>query len=133
SDTTDSTLQRPPRPDDKQLGDHFRIHRGGIRSERVHRSEPSSAFEHEVQAGADRGHEAEREWVAGPPVQFRHVVEVHAIDDADQGWREERQTRHWWPAGRSCRTRRTGRVVQCAPAWMAVIAIGLTMSLTVAP
>ena len=51
--------------------------------------EPVAAFEHRVQDHRDQDHQAERERVAEDPVQLGHVVEVHAVDGADQGRREE--------------------------------------------
>src|SRR6266545_5379482 len=53
------------------------------------RSEPAAAFEQLVEQDADDEHQAEREGVAQEPAKLRHLVEVHAVDGADQGGGEQ--------------------------------------------
>src|SRR6478736_1192805 len=58
--------------------------------------QPAAALEEEVERDARRDHEPERHRVAPGPGELGHEVEVHAVDRADQGRREEdrRPRRH---------------------------------------
>src|SRR3546814_3419415 len=47
--------------------------------------QPADALEAPVEQAADAGHQAKREGVAEPPVQFGHVQEIHAVDAGDRG------------------------------------------------
>ena len=50
----------------------------------------------EKEVGRDgRGdHQRQRQWIAPGPVEFRHVLKVHAVDAGDQGRRQEDRRRH---------------------------------------
>src|SRR5882762_3548290 len=52
-------------------------------------SYPLLAAEPPEKPGGDGDHEAEGEGIAVPPVQLRHVLEVHAVDAGDHGHRPE--------------------------------------------
>ena len=56
------------------------------------RLQPLVAFEAEVEPDHDRQHDAEDDEVAVFPMEFGHVVEVHAVDSSDQ--RRHRDDRH---------------------------------------
>src|SRR3546814_19826127 len=51
--------------------------------------QPADELEAPVEQAADAGHQAKREGVAEPQVQFGHVQEIHAVDAGDRGRSEE--------------------------------------------
>src|SRR5215213_6730787 len=51
--------------------------------------EPPTALEDQIQRHRDHKHEHQRKRVAKRPVQLRHVVKVHAVDGAYEGWSEQ--------------------------------------------
>ena len=51
--------------------------------------QPAPALEHHVEHHARHGHESQSEGIAERPVQFGHETEVHAVDGADEGRREQ--------------------------------------------
>ncbi len=53
-------------------------------------SEPTAVLEPVVWRDGGDDHEHQREGISEEPSQFRHVLEVHAVDGADQGrWQEQ--------------------------------------------
>jgi CO/xanthine dehydrogenase Mo-binding subunit len=55
-------------------------------------SEPVPALENHVQTDTNNAHQADREGVAEPPAQLRHVLEVHAVDGSHEcGSKEDRR------------------------------------------
>jgi CO/xanthine dehydrogenase Mo-binding subunit len=55
-------------------------------------SEPVPALEDHVQTDTNNAHQADREGVAEPPAQLRHVLEIHAVDGSHEcGSKEDRR------------------------------------------
>ena len=63
---------------------HRRYRRAPTRSRPPAAATASPALEDDVQRDARRDHQDERHRIAERPVQLGHVVEVHAVDRADQ-------------------------------------------------
>ena len=51
--------------------------------------EPAAAPEDDVEHDSEGSHREDGERVTQFPAELRHVLEVHAVDGAYQGWREE--------------------------------------------
>jgi hypothetical protein len=51
--------------------------------------QPAAALEDEVEHDSEGSHREDRERVTRSPAEFGHVLEVHAVDGAYQGRREE--------------------------------------------
>jgi hypothetical protein len=51
--------------------------------------EPAAALEDDVEHDSEGSHREERDWVTQSPADLGHVLEVHAVDGAYQGRREE--------------------------------------------
>ena len=62
---------------------------GGSPDELAGQLQPAAALEDEVEHDSEGSHREDRERVTRSPAEFGHVLEVHAVDGAYQGRREE--------------------------------------------
>jgi len=62
---------------------------GGSPDELAGQLQPAAALEDDVEHDSEGSHREDRERVTQFPAEFGHVLEVHAVDGAYQGRREE--------------------------------------------